>query len=275
MEFETLLITQKGDVGIITMNRPEKMNAINNVMAYELGDAVIALNDNPDIGAIVLTGAGRGFSSGADVSRFEDNIKAGDGTKSLLTPRTRHNWIEVVRGAKPIVCAINGPCIGAGLTRTLPCDIRIASTEAQFSMRFVKVGINPEIASTQILPHIIGLQNATDLMLSGRTIGAEEAYRLGLVLKVVEPDRLMPEAVSLAAEYAENSPVALLEIKKLIYAHYLEKDINAVARQEAITLLELSKTPEHREAIRAFREKRKPDFKSVRKRWSDQDGENR
>ncbi len=263
MGYETLLLGREDDAGIITLNRPEKMNAINNVMAVELGDAVEEIDGDPDVGAIILTGAGRAFCSGADVSRFEDAIRASDGER-VEVPRPRRNWIELVRASKPLLCAINGAAIGAGLTRTLPCDVRIASTEARFSMRFVRVGIVPEIASTQILPQLVGLQVSADLMLSGRTIDAAEALRIGLVLEVVEPERLMPRAVELANEYAEIGPEALLATKRLLYSNYVEQDVGLVTRREGEEIRARSGSPEQREAVRAFREKRKPDFRALR-----------
>lgn len=264
MPYETVLVERRGDVGIITLNRPEKMNAINFTMSREIDEAVEELNSDRDVGAIVLTGAGRAFCSGADFSRFEDRIREADGLEPMERPQRPFTWIELARSSKPIVCAINGPTIGAGLTRTLPCDVRIASTRATFSMRFVKVGIVPEIASTQILPQIVGLQAAADLMLSGRTIDAHEALRLGLVLKVVEPDDLLPEALRLANDYAENGPAVVREIKALLYQNYVEQDIDLVRRREAEALQRRSGSPEQREAVAAFREKRAPDFRRFR-----------
>lgn len=264
MAFETVLIDREGDVGIITLNRPDKLNAISNVMAYELGEAVGELNDDHEVGAIVLTGAGRAFCSGADVSRFEEGVAAKEGRTVEPVQRPRRNWIELVRASKPIVCAINGACIGAGLTRTLPCDVRIASDKAKFSMRFVRVGIVPEIASTQILPQLVGLQVAADLMLSGRDFDAAEAERISLVLRTVPHDELMDEAVRLAGEYAAIGPMMLRETKQLLYQNCVEQDVSIVVRREGEAIGRCTGSPEQREAIAAFREKRKPDFRAVR-----------
>ncbi|NUQ55423.1 MAG: enoyl-CoA hydratase/isomerase family protein, partial [Dehalococcoidia bacterium] len=212
MSYTTVLVERRGDIGIVTLNRPERMNAIDNTMSAEIGEAVTELNEDATVGAIVLTGAGRAFCSGADFSRFEDAIRMSEG-QAVSRPRLPMNWVELVRNGKPVVCAINGACIGAGLTRTLPCDVRIASSAAKFSMRFVKVGIVEEIASSQILPQIVGLQVAADLIMSGRTFGAEEALAMGIVLKVVEPERLLEEALALAGSYAENGTATVLEAK--------------------------------------------------------------
>ena len=146
MQYETLLFAREGDVAVITLNRPERMNAISNQMRYELPEAIDEANRDEDIGAIVLTGAGKAFCAGADVSRFEKRDKPED------IPSPRFEWVEQVCASKPIVCAINGYAVGAGLTRTLPCDVRIASTAASFSVRFVKLGLVPELGSTFFLP---------------------------------------------------------------------------------------------------------------------------
>lgn len=260
MEYTTVLVAREGDVGVVTLNRPERMNAINNIMSAEINEAVAELNEDSTVGAIVITGAGRAFCSGADVSRFEDSIRERDGAQ-IERPKWRFNWVEYVRQAKPVVCAINGACIGAGLTRTLPCDARIASERATFSMRFVRVGITPELASTQLLAQIVGLQNAIDLSLSGRTIDAAEAARIGLVLKTVPHEDLVPSAMALAREYAQIGPECLLETKNLIYSNAAEQDIKLVIQREGEALARRRGSAEQREAVAAFREKREPRFR--------------
>ena len=264
MTYETLLVERKGGAGILKFNRPEKMNAISNQMAYEIGEAMDELNQDNDVGAIVITGEGRAFCSGADVSRFEAGIDTKDGKQVEAPKRPRFNWIKQVRSGKPVICAINGACIGAGMTRTLPCDIRIASEKAVFSMRFVRVGIVPEIASTQILPQLVGLQVAADLMMSGRNIDAHEAERIGLVLKTVPHEELLPTALALAGEYAEIGPTMLRETKMLLYQNCVEQDIDLVTKREGEAIARCTGTPEQREAVAAFRENRKPDFRKLR-----------
>lgn len=260
MSYEFILVERQGDIGIVTLNRPERMNAMTYEMSQEYNDAVAELNDDPSIGAIVITGAGRAFCAGVDISRFEDNVREKDG-ETVVRPQPRFNWVEYVRQAKPIVVAINGACIGAGLTRVLACDARIASEKATFSMRFVRVGIVPELGSTQLLAQVVGLQNAVDLSLSGRTIDAHEAERIGLVLKTVPHDELMPSALALAREYASIGPECLLETKRLIYANCVEQDISLVMKREGEALARRRGSAEQREAVLAFREKREPKFR--------------
>lgn len=260
MTYEFILVERQGDVGVVRLNRPERMNAMTYEMSQQYSDAVAELNDDPSVGAIVVTGNGRAFCAGVDISRFEDNVRERDG-ETVSRPAPRFNWVEYVRQAKPIVVAVNGACIGAGLTRTLPCDVRIASERAVFSMRFVRVGIVPELASTQLLAQIVGLQNAIDLSLSGRNIDAAEAARIGLVLKAVPHDDLMPAAIALAHEYAEIGPECLLETKRLIYANCVEQEIPTVMRREGEALARRRGSEEQREAVTAFREKRQPKFR--------------
>lgn len=262
MDYQTVLVERRQDIGIVTLNRPERLNAIDNTMSVEIGEAVAELNDDRDVGAIILTGAGRAFCSGADFTRFEDAIRASEG-QQVEQPRRRFNWIEQVRASKPVVCAINGACIGAGLTRVLPCDVRIASERATFSMRFVKVGLVQEIGSSQILPQIVGLQHAADLILSGRTFPAGEALAMGLVLKVAPHEELMDQAVALASTYAENGKATVLDAKQLLYANYVEADMGLVQRREGEALQRRRGSPEQREAVAAFREKRQPNFRGL------------
>lgn len=262
MQYETVLLERRDEVGILTFNRPERMNAVNNQMAYELCEALDELNNDGTVSAIVMTGAGRSFCAGADFSRFEDAIRRSDG-EVIEIKQPRFWWLDQVRDSKPIVVAVNGPSIGAGLTRILPCDVRIASERAAFSMRFVKVGLVPEIGSTQILAQIVGLQAAADLMFSGRTIDAQEALRLGLVLRVVEHERVLDEAIRLAQDYAENGPNTILEAKRLLYSNYMEADLREVVERERVAINKRYGSPEQREAVAAFREKRKPDFRSL------------
>lgn len=260
MSYEFIIVERDGDIGVVTLNRPERMNALTYQMSQEYSDAIVELNEDSSVGAIVVTARGRSFCAGVDISRFEDNVRERAG-ETVTRPTPRVNWVRYVRDAKPIVVAVNGACIGAGLTRTLPCDVRIASDRAIFSMRFVRVGLVPELGSTQLLAQIVGLQNAIDLSLSGRTIDAQEAARIGLVLKTVPHDDLMPAAMALAREYAQIGPDCLFETKRLIYANCVEQDIPTVQRREHEATLRRRGTAEQREAVTAFREKREPKFR--------------
>jgi enoyl-CoA hydratase/carnithine racemase len=263
--YQFILFEQRGRVGVITLNRPDRLNAWTYAMGDEVQAAIEACNQDTGIGAIVITGAGRGFCAGADIQGFNQSIEnreSGSGERSPLDPpaRREEHLAAFLRRSKPLIAAINGPSIGVGLTMTLPMDIRIASEDARFSMRFIRIGITPEVASTTYLAQIVGLPNALDLILTARIIDAAEAGRMGLVNRVVPPDQLMDEAMATAAAIAENPLECVMEGKRMVHANMVETDIDAVVKDEDRTLTRVQKGPAHKEAVRAFIEKREPRF---------------
>ena len=260
MPHEMILAETEGRVGIITFNRPERLNALHDTMMMEMREQIEAWNSDPGIGAIIITGAGRAFCSGADIGGWKRGIDARERGEEAERREEEEYWVLFCQRSKPIVCAINGPAIGAGLTITLPCDVRIASEQARLSMRFVRVGVLPELASTHILAHIVGLGQALELMLSGRIIGAEEAGRIGLVNRVVPDERLMEEAIATAQEIAFNPTESLLAIKKLSWQNLDEGDIITIRDREGKEFGAALSRPSFKEAVSAFMEKRKPDF---------------
>ncbi len=265
--YKYILFEQRDRVGLITLNRPDRLNAWTYDMGDEVNAAIEACNQDPGVGAIVVTGAGRGFCAGADVAGFNRSIEqreSGETNTNGLgegeSRRETEHLSAFLRRSKPLIAAVNGPSIGVGMTMTLPMDIRIASDTARFSMRFIRMGITPEVASTVYLPQIVGLQNALDLILTARTIEADEALRMGLVRSVVPGDRLLDEAMALASEIANNPTDAVIEGKRMVHAHMVEQDVDAIVREENRTFYKASKGPAHKEAVRAFLEKRKPEF---------------
>ena len=173
------------------------------------------------------------------------------------------NWVSFVQESKPIVVAINGHAIGAGLTYTLPCDVRIASDNAKLSMRFIRVGVLPELASTGILPHIVGVTQAMELMLTGRIIDAQEAGRIGLVNRVVPHEILLDTAVDTAAEIAFNPTENLAAIKRETWKNLLAGSYKEMMKNEVVEFNEAMNRPYFKEAVRAFLEKRQPEFHKV------------
>lgn len=266
-----VLVQRHGRVGILTLNRPEVRNAIDDEMAFRWEQALRAFADDDGIGAVVMTGAGSAFCAGADVGRFERAIEASADvdreTPAHLPaegepgPGAPEDWIELVRTTKPVIAAVNGPCVGAGLTRILPCDRIIASESATFSMRFVHMGLVPELGSTALLPQLVGWHDAMDLMLSGRTIDARHARDIGLVHDVIPPDQLVDRAVAVAEEWSRGPARTQQVIKQLVHANHREQDLSAVARREVDALDACWGSAENREAVAAFRERRPP-------RWS-------
>ena len=257
-DYSQILVEAHDAVLTITLNRPEKLNAYTPVMMGELIRAVTAANDDPAIGAIVVTGAGRGFCAGADIEAV-----FGKGLSADPPPREARgtDWVQLVRESKPMIAAINGASIGVGLTLVLPFDQILAARGAKLSARFVKMGLVPELASSHFLTARCGFGAASWLALSGATVLAEEALTLGLVDRVCEPDALLDEAMAMAAELAGNPPTQLRQIKALLSANAAETDLAAVQRRELEALNVAYRTPDHAEAVAAFMERRPPKFR--------------
>ena len=261
MSYETILVDEVDSVCVITMNRPERLNAWTPKMGAELSEAVQLANENENVIAIVLTGAGRGFCAGADI---EAVFKAQADGKDTGNSGGMRDWVSQIRESKPMVAAINGAAVGVGLTQVLPMDYLIAGEQAKLSMRFVKMGLVPELASSHFLTTRMGFGNASELMLSGKTIMAEEAQSLGLVDRVCSADDLLSNAIETARGMGDNPFSSVRHIKKLLTANASETDLKAVQKRETEALKECYVSPEHKEAISAFLEKREPDFRSAR-----------
>lgn len=264
--YETLLFEPRGAVGLITLNRPEKLNAWNEQMEQEFIAAVNAVAADAALRVLVVTGAGRGFCAGADISGWEQRYRA-DGSASgpadvqpMLHQRASSEVPHALMMGKPAIAAINGVAVGVGLTMSLACDIRIASSAARFSARFVRVGLSPECGSTRYLPMVAGFANALYLSLTGRIINAAEAHARGLVERIVEPEELLPQAMALAEEIASAPSDATWMAKRMLHQNALEQDLRRVVTLEGQAIRELSLLPGHREAIAAFMEKRPPNF---------------
>ncbi len=266
MAYELILTETRGRAGIITLNRPERLNAFNYQLLGEARDQIERWNADPAIGAIIMTGAGRAFCAGADMGGWSQEIQqreAGETTarqQRQAGNREAESWTEFIMRSKPFIAAINGPAIGVGLTMILAADVRIASENARLSMRFVRVGVIPELASTHLLSHIVGVTHALEIMLSGRIIDAAEAGRIGLVSRVVPHDQLMDQAIATAAEIAFNPTESLAAIKRLTWQNLLESDMRQAMKRENAEFGAAQARPSWKEAVTAFREKREPDF---------------
>ena len=270
MAYEHILTETAGRVGIITFNRPEKLNAMNERMREETLEQIGIWNEDDHIGAIVLAGEGRAFCSGADLDDFvvreQDNRSAT--AASFRTGPQPMRWTAgrgrgitpFLMTSKPTIAAVNGYSVGIGLTFILPFDIRIASTNALFSIRFIRVGLMPELGSTRLLAQLVGLGNAADMCLTGRMVPADEAMRMGLVSAVTEPDDLLPTAIAKAEEIANNPTRAVMMIKELLRKNPMEDDLDAVMEREGLRDQIARRLPDHAEAVAAFLEKRNPNF---------------
>lgn len=258
--YEQILTDRHDAVVLITLNRPEKLNAWTPLMMAELTAAIGAANDDPDIGAIVVTGAGRGFCAGADIAAvFGQNLDGAPAPDPAADPGSERrpaavDWVLFCRSSKPLVAALNGPAIGVGLTMVLPFDQILAAEGAKLSVRFVKMGLVPELASTHFLVARCGHGAASWLALSGDTILADEAARLRLVDRVCSPDDLLEEALAVAGTLAANPPTAVRMIKDLLTANGAETDLGLVQSRELRALQQAYASPDHHAAVRAFLE---------------------
>ena len=273
MSYEQIRYEQRDEIALLTLDRPERLNAWTARMGRELADAFATANDDPSVGAIVVTGEGRGFCAGADVEdafkRDLDKADAaaaqssdggGDHDRDRSEPQLP-TWVQMVRDSKPVLAAVNGVAIGVGLTMILPFDQIIASDASRFSCRFVKMGITPELASSHYLVSRTGWGAASDLALTGRIVDAPEALRLRLVDAVVPADELLDATLAKAREFSANPDPQLRMIKQLLTENADETDIDLIQRREIDALNLALRTPEHREAVNAFIEKREPKFR--------------
>ena len=260
MPHEQILTESRGRVGIIRLNRPRKLNAWTDTMSGEIIEQMTAWNADDDIGAIVLTGEGRAFCAGADIGNFAERVETNRQGQGEQLHRGGHNMTTFMRESKPTIAAVNGYAVGVGLTMILPCDVRIASTAAQLSIRFIKMGLMPELGSTRLLAQLVGLGHATDMCLTGRMVPADEALRIGLVSAVVEPDDLLPTALAKAEEIANNSTPAVMMIKELLRKNPMDPDLEAVMEREGLRDQIARRLPDHAEAVAAFLGKREAQF---------------
>jgi 2-(1,2-epoxy-1,2-dihydrophenyl)acetyl-CoA isomerase len=257
MSFETILYEKRDRVATITLNRPEVLNAFVPSMGEEMLEAFHQAEDDEGIGCVVLTGAGRGFCSGADVREFQAGLEGRTSDDALSGSESLCQLMFNLK--KPIIAAINGPAVGVGFTMTLPCDIRIASDRARFGPIFVRLGLIPEFGSTFLLSRLIGLAKAKELTLLGRIIDAQEILDIGLVSKVVPHEELMTETMSLATTLAQG-PTRTLGLVKEVLNQGLVSDLASAEDLEVRVLGTCVRSPEFAEGVRAFLEKREPRF---------------
>ncbi|MFV0306212.1 MAG: enoyl-CoA hydratase-related protein [Desertimonas sp.] len=266
MEYEQITYDVRDEIAVITLNRPDKLNAWTPRMAEEQVDAITRANDDPGVGAIVTTGAGRGFCAGADMeatfqTRLDGTDPGNDTAGGVGGMPAGLDWVTFCRQSKPMVAAINGAAVGIGITMCLPMDQIIAGPAAKIGMFFIKMGIVPELASSRLLTERVGIGHASDLCLSGRLVKADEAVTIGLVDRLAATDdKLLDTALAVAATYAANPAPQLQMIKELLAANAHEPDVLAVQRAEHRYLEACWKSPQHHEAVQAFREKRDPVF---------------
>jgi 2-(1,2-epoxy-1,2-dihydrophenyl)acetyl-CoA isomerase len=262
MTYKCLRYDVQDRIATLTLNRPERLNALGDTLREDLYDAVVKSAADPSVGALVITGAGRGFCSGGDVKSMSEREKSGEAPLpgDRLTPIRDRVILAMRDSPKPVIAAINGPAAGAGMNLALACDMRIASTAANFSQAFVKRGLAPDWGGTWFLPRIVGTAKASELIFTGDTIDAAEALRLGIVNAVVAPEALMAEAYKLARKIAAGPPVAIQLAKRAIH-HNEDVDLRAGLEFETFAQNVCRDTEDAKEGVRAFVEKRAPVFR--------------
>jgi enoyl-CoA hydratase/carnithine racemase len=257
----------QGKIAWITLDRPEALNTFDRAMHIELHDAWMAFRDDPELWVAVVTGAGdRAFSAGADVRSWGaavDDLRQHPHGPGRHLWETRYDWdlqggLEVW---KPTIAAINGYCIGEGLTLALACDLRIASEKATFQFPEIQIGV-PTIAGAIRAPRVVGLGAALELLLIGDRVDAQRAYDMGLVNRVVAHEQLIHEATRIAARLARNAPQAMAATKEMAYRSTTISFNDALRMGEAFRKL-AGGTEDSREGVRAFRDKREPGFKGT------------
>jgi enoyl-CoA hydratase/carnithine racemase len=249
-------------VATITLNRPERMNAISGPMLARLGDYLLKANADPDVRAVILTGAGRAFCVGLDLVDATQGSGIGSQTDHVSVNLDLRNTPPTILFAmdKPTICALNGSAAGYGLDTALGCDIRIMGESAKLAAAFVKRGIVPESGGTWILPRLLGWSKAAELIFTGRTLLAPESLALGLVSEVVADGEVLTRARAVALEIAANAPLAVQSSKRLMRMG-MEETFNDHVHHVYLQLLQLFRTGDFREGMVSFLEKRPADFK--------------
>ncbi len=264
MTEDTVLCEVKASVAELTLNRPERLNAFTPQMGAELIGAFKRLDEDDSVRAIIVTGAGRAFCAGADLGGGQETFagrKSGD-AEEVLPREARVRDIQPWKIRKPIIAAINGAAVGMGLTIPLQWDLRIAAKDAKLGFVFVQRGIVTELASTYILPRLVGIARASDLLLTGRIFLGEEAAQLGVVNEALERDQVLPRAREIARYIVEKcAPASVALTKRLIWEHLGFDDPLAASEREARALVRLGRLPDAAEGVMSFVQKREPEWK--------------
>ena len=254
MAYKNIVTEIKEKIGIVKINRPDVLNAVNIETILELEKTMNEFNKNKEISVIIITGEGKSFVSGSDISRLVemDSLKARE--YSQIGQRVL-SFIENME--KPVIAAVNGYAFGSGCELAMACDIRIASEKAKFGQPEVKLGLIPGHAGTQRLARIVGIGKAKELIFTGDSIDAQEALRIGLVNKIVAPDNLLEEAENIAKKIIEVGPTAV-RLAKTVINRGVDTNLTTANSYETEVFSFLFSTDEAKEGMKAFLEKRKP-----------------
>ncbi len=269
MAYETILTETRGQVALIIFNRPDRLNALSAELRADVATALAAARADDAIRAIVVTGAGRGFSSGADLSVAPGSTPATGGGANLYPDQTSKldemgwvgRWATMLAECdKPVIAAVNGVAVGAGMSTALGADMRIGSEQTRFKTVFVERNLSPDSGMSFFLPRIVGYARAADLIFTSRMVDAQEAYRLGLIDRLVPHENLVEEAVKVGEEMAQWPPLAVRMAKKVLQ-HNADAPLPDALKYESWGLnVARRATNDARESFLAFREKRKPTY---------------
>jgi 2-(1,2-epoxy-1,2-dihydrophenyl)acetyl-CoA isomerase len=262
MAYQELILDIAENVATVTLNRPEKLNALNRALQLEMLEACSELKNNDGVRAVVWTGAGRGFCSGADLTGPRP---AEAPTPTWQQTMDEDSWVGRQAKAtylvdKPTIAAVNGVAAGAGMSLALACDIRVGSENTRFKTVFIERALAPDAGMTYFLPRIVGSGNALDMILTSRTVGADEALRMGLLQRLVAHDDLLSTAQEIAAQIAAHPPIAAMMSKRSVQ-HSLDSDFGDQLRYE-IRAIEIARKARNdaMESAASFREKRTPNY---------------
>ncbi|MFC1991067.1 enoyl-CoA hydratase/isomerase family protein [Chloroflexota bacterium] len=257
MKYEGLTLAREGDTAILTLNRPEQLNAISIPMIESLEKVLDEVSRDTGLKVIIITGAGRGFCAGLDVSALSELATM---SRDVLGKLMQDLTLPLYNFTKPVIAAVNGVAAGAGLAIALLCDIRIGSEKALFTSGYIRMGLTPDIGSTHSLPRLIGTAKAMELMLTGDAFDAAEACRTGILNRMVPEEELMKAAGEMAAKIASGPPIAIRLTRQAIRQgaqNNLEKQLEI----ECSGFYTCLRTEDHKEGLTAFQKKRKPEFK--------------
>lgn len=258
-----VLESRRDAVCTLTLNRPERLNALDAALGHALLDALARAGEDDQVRAVVVTGAGRAFCAGGDVNLLRKARESEDvGELEALLKTGKQIVLAIVRMPKPVIAAVNGSAAGAGANLALCCSVRIASEAASFTQSFAKLGLFPDFGGTYFLPRLAGPAVATELMISAATVSAADALGMGLVSRVVAADRLEEETAMLAASMAAAPPIVVRGVKQTLLiedSEQLEKALDEEIRWQMTSF----RSEDCREGIRAFFEKRPPRFRGA------------
>ncbi len=258
--YETILLEKYERVALITLNRPEKLNSFNSTLRREFCDVALKINKDDNIWVVVLTGAGRAFGAGADLSDTESPLPlVGDQVEHMLNEEYKPGIMEIYNAPKPWVAAINGPCAGISYSYAMACDLVLMAATSYLYQPFSNIGLIPDGGATKLLPELIGPKRAYELMVFGEKVGAEKAIQIGLANRILPDKRFLEETMTFARDLAGRSPLSLRYTKEALHFSATSTLADSISKEAAVQSYCVD-SEDARDAALAFFEKRKPNW---------------